>query len=74
MSTRKVQKFDAFKMTAYYFLAICIILKIFKTWNGERGTGNGERGTGNGERGTGNREWERGTGNGERGIFKSGNL
>ena len=27
MSTRKVQKFDAFKMKAYYFLAICIILK-----------------------------------------------
>ena len=27
MSTRKVQKFDEFKMKAYYFLAICIILK-----------------------------------------------
>ena len=73
------------------YLSVCLVSTsllqlsfwaIFKTRNGERGTGNGERGTGNGERGTGNGErgtgnGERGTGNGEslkRGIFKSGNL
>ena len=48
------------------FVTRNLVLAIFKTGNGERGTGNGERGTGNGERGTGN--GERGTGNGERGT------